>query len=184
MTPLEEALRNLRSAMLTAMASLTPASDPGEVRRCNGVWKRLRSEAVKGAVEAGEAMRYLKDRIVNQPEFKRFLRLRDPINHGSDQYKARRREYARTRYIEVTKARRAAPEAREKLNAQKRERYQRSKLASAIEPPPIAVELEHETPDDAADSILALAGITDGMPENPDEAADSILALAGIGGPS
>jgi hypothetical protein len=123
---LDQRFRAFRLALLKAMGNLTPETDPKEVRRVNGMWKRLRQEVTHEATKPGEARRYLAA-IWETPEWGNFDRLRSDLWKQTEDYKRRRREYARTYYQKVAKTHRARPEVREQTNRRRRERYRLKK---------------------------------------------------------
>lgn len=118
----------MREAMLASMAGLTKESHVDDIRRSNGRWKRYRTEVAKWCVSqslAGAAVRHFGEVIFTDPRWKHFKALRTLAWHRRPEVKEVRRKYDRDRYEKSLKARRSTPEARARLNEQRRARYAR-----------------------------------------------------------
>lgn len=121
--PLDVRFRAFRLALLHAMGQVGHTTSEVEIKRVNGMWKRLRTEATKEASVPGEAQRFFRT-IFETPEWKAFSSLRSRLWRQTEAYKEKRRAYAKTYYQEVAKAKRATPEVRDRINRRRRERYE------------------------------------------------------------
>ncbi len=145
-----------RNALLAAMGALSSESTPKEVSRVTGTYRLYASEYAWTCVRfgrPGQAMKHMKS-LYKETAWENYQRLRTKQTKSLPKYKERQREAAKKRYVASTKAYRATPEVRQRLNAQRRARYARAKEAIEMDALRDQVTIEEHDQEERDDSIL------------------------------